>query len=124
MKQLYQSLSKKPKKEAKLGKYIEAKDMMDIHSKNKYEIEPFSKMNPGENTLSRLNFEPSGEEQSLAGQHSQKFFMMYASENGDGTTTSVAFGGTTNANITRTITRQPRNIVTNSSQSMFAGTQR
>ena len=99
--------------------------MMDIHSKDKYEIESFSKMNPRETMLTRFNLESSGEEQSVTGQHSQKFFMMYASENGDGTTTSVAFGGVTNTNVTnQSKNRQPRNIVTNSSQSMFAGTQR
>ena len=124
LKQLYQSLSKKPKKEAKLGKYIQAKDMMDIHSKDKHEIESFSNINSEETMLTRMNYESSGEEKSLAGQHSQKFFMMYASENGDGTTTSVAFGGvsTNVTNQNRTIVT--RNIVTNSSQSMIAGTQR
>ena len=104
--------------------------MMDIHSKDKREIESFSKMNPGETMLTRFNEQwNSGEEQSVTGQHSQKFFMMYASENRDGTTTSVAFGGVANTNVInqsdRFISnRQPRNIVTNSTQSMFAGNQR
>ena len=51
--------------------------------------------------------------------------MMYSTENGDGTTTSVAFGGISNTNVAPQFrTKQPRNIVTNSTQSMFAGGQR
>ena len=124
MKQLYQSLSKKPKKEAKLGKYIQAKDMMDIHSKDKHEIESFSNINPEETMLTPMNFESRGEEKCLTGQHSQKFIMMYASENADGTTTSVAFGGVSTNVTNQNKTIVTRNIVTNSSQSMFAGSQR
>ena len=67
------------------------------------------------------------EEVNVEGSHSQQLFMMYATANGDGsTTTSVAFAGAACTNIATQFRakNKPRNIVTNSTQSMFAGTQR
>ena len=99
--------------------------MMDINNKDKYAIESFDKTNNGLGMSKSFNLKHQENVMNLNERHSQKFFMMYATENGDGTTTSVAFGGISNTNAPPQFrTKQPRNIVTNSTQSMFAGGQR
>ena len=124
--QLYQSLRQKPKKEGKSSKFIHAVDLMDINSKDQYSMESYNATKAERNMSKSLNLKDLDRTVSMNGQqHSQKFFMMYSTENGDGTTTSVAFGGMTQTNVDPQFrTKQPRNIVTNSSQSMFAGGQR
>ena len=99
--------------------------MMDINNKDKYALELFDESKNSRGMSKSLNLKSQDKAMNLNERHSQKFFMMYATENGDGTTTSVAFGGISNANVPPQFrTKQPRNIVTNSTQSMFAGGQR
>ena len=99
--------------------------MMDINNKDKHALEPFDTTNCGGEMSKSSNLNSPEKTMNLNGNHSQKFFMMYSTENGDGTTTSVAFGGISKTNVPPQFrTKQPRNIVTNSTQSMFAGGQR
>merc|ERR1712157_587832 len=99
--------------------------MMDIKNKDKHALESFDATKYGREMSKSLNLNSPDKTINLNGNHSQKFFMMYSTENGDGTTTSVAFGGISNTNVAPQFrTKQPRNIVTNSTQSMFAGGQR
>ena len=99
--------------------------MMDINNKDKHSLEPFDATKCGGDMSKSLNLNSAEKTLNLNGNHSHKFFMMCSTENGDGTTTSVAFGGISNTNVPPQFrTKQPRNIVTNSTQSMFAGGQR
>ena len=103
--------------------------MMDIHSKKTYEIQRHcDNKTSGKDMLMALDLQSENMEREIAlppDTQSQQFFMMYATKNTDGTTTTVAFGGERNTNVEPQFrTKKPRNIVTNSTQSMFAGARR
>ena len=128
---MYQSLQKKPKKDPQNPKYIHAVDVMDLNAKDKFDfpINHQTTMDSQRFFMMNLNSRPfdanEGAVSVEGGNQSQQLFMMYATTNGDGSATSVAFAGLANTNnATQLRTKQPRNIVTNSTQSMFAGTQR
>ena len=102
--------------------------MIDIHNKDKYAIQSYNDNNPVDvmnTTLEPESNKNTDRDVSLVGNNSRKFFMMYATENEDGTTTSVAFGGVANTDgVPQFRTKQTRNIVTNSTQSMISGERR
>ena len=127
IKQLYQSLRKKPEKKQKESKYIHAVDVMDMQTKDR-DSHTSRYRNCGGGMLTPFDARSQNLDKALCrtGNNSRQFFMMYATENEDGTTTSVAFGSVSNTNIAQQSRKpgQPRNIVTNSNQSMFAGSQR
>ena len=99
-----------------------------MHANSKLGFQSNNETDPARFMMMQLNPQTYDLEEkvNVEGSRSQQLFMMYSTENGDGsTTTSVAFAGVANTNIPPQFRpKQPRNIVTNSTQSMFAGTQR
>ena len=134
-KRLYQSLQKKSANpnsaQMKRNRDIHAVDVMDLHAKDKFYNDPNGGADATNIMMMRSAIQAYDPLISLGREDDvppQELFMMYATQSEDGScTTAVAIAGVSNTNSNSPAqfrTKQPRNIITNSTQSMFDATQR
>ena len=102
---------------------------MDLHAKDRFYNDPNSGADATNVMMMRSAIQAYDPLISLGREDDvppQELFMMYATQSEDGSTTAVAFAGVSNTNSVpaQFRTKQPRNIITNSTQSMFDATQR
>ena len=130
---MYHSLQKKsanPNSEHMRRKNdIRAVDIMDLHTKDGFDHDLKCETDTTSIMMMRSAVPSCDPLMSLRSEDDvppQQLFMMYATQNEDGSTTAVAFAGVSNANNVppQFRTKQPRNIITNSTQSMFDAKQR